>query len=219
MIRAFRRMLCFCLFTGLLTQSSMTVKAQAGSNQRPRIANRGLVKAPQLPDINTGNFRPPALPKIRYDLIAPTLIFRANGGPANPRSSDPATLLKNAITKRLGVRYRYHGTDDRGYDCSGFVWSVFKETGADFERGPARNLWRQLPVARGSETRQFGTLVFFNGLRHVGIVLDGESFYHASRSNGVMLSSFSGYWKRRITGFRRAPGPIFPRRLPFTPLE
>ena len=213
MIRAFRRMLCICLFTGLLTQTSMTVKAQAGSNTRPRIAKSEPVKAPQLPDINTGNFKPPVLPRIRYDLLPPLIL------PANLAPSGPAILLQNAIAKRLGVRYRYHGTDDRGYDCSGFVWSVFNETGAEFERGPARSLWSQLPEAKGSETRQFGTLVFFNGLRHVGIVLDGESFYHASRSKGVKLSSFSGYWKQRITGFRRAPPPTLPRQLNSAPPE
>src|SRR5262249_60038636 len=202
------------LFRELITQPSLTAIAQSGSNPFPRDAISKQAKAPQLPDIRTGDFKPPVLPAIRTELLPPPLIFSADLG-----LTDLATLLQNAIAKRLGVRYRYRGVDDRGYDCSGFVWSVFKETGADFERGPASSLWRQLPVARGSETRQFGTLVFFNGLRHVGIVLDGESFYHASRSNGVMLSSFSGYWKRRITGFRRAPAPIFPRRLPFTPLE
>lgn len=208
MIRASRRMLCLCLFTGLLTQSSITAKAQAGSNPLPRIANGEPAKAPRLPDIHTGDFRPPVLPTVRYDLLPPPLIFTTD-----PGLTDISTLLQNAIVKRLGVRYRYRGVDDRGYDCSGFVWSVFKETGADFERGPARTLWRQLPEATDSETRQFGTLVFFNRLRHVGIVLDGESFYHASRSKGVKLSRFSGYWKRRITGFRRAPAPILPQRL------
>ena len=201
-------MLCFCLFTGLLTQSSMTAKAQAGLNLRPRSVKGQSSKAPQLPNIETGDFRPPVLPKIRYDLLPLPLVLTVEMGP-----TDPATLLQNAIAKRLGVRYRYRGVDDRGYDCSGFVWSVYKESGVDFERGPARMLWSQLPVATNAETRQFGTLVFFNKLRHVGIVLDGEYFYHASRSKGVKLSRFSDYWKRRITGFRRAPAPILPQHL------
>src|SRR5262245_11987934 len=208
MIRASRRILCFCLFIGLLTQPNMTAKAQAGSNVSPRIASGAPAKTPRLPDISAGDFKPPVLPTFRYDLLPPPFIFTPDLG-----LTDPATLLQNAIVKRLGVRYRYHGVDDRGYDCSGFVWSVFKDTGAVFERGPARELWRQLPEATGSETRQFGTLVFFNRLRHVGIVRDGESFYHASRSKGVKLSPFDGYWKRRITGFRRAPALILPRHL------
>jgi len=200
MIQAFRRVLCFCLFAGLLTHSSMAAKAQVSSNVFLQIANGAHAKAPQLPEIKTGDFTSLILPTFRYDLVQPPLIL----------PTDVAALLQNAIVKRLGVRYRYYGANDYGYDCSGFVWSVFREVGADFERGAARTLWYQLPEAVGSETRQFGTLVFFNGLKHIGIVRDAESFYHASRSQGVTLSRFSRYWERRITGFRRAPAPVFP---------
>ena len=122
--------------------------------------------------------------------------------------ADPAAMLHNAILKRLGVQYRFYGTDDNGYDCSGFVWRVFQDAGANFQRVAARTLWQELPAAVGAETTQFGTLVFFNNLAHVGIVRDAESFYHASRSKGVTLSNFAGYWAERITGFRRAPVPL-----------
>jgi cell wall-associated NlpC family hydrolase len=125
--------------------------------------------------------------------------------PSNFRN-DIAGSLENAITKRLGVRYRRKGTDDRGYDCSGFIWRVFRESGTNFKRVAARTLWRQLPKATEEERTQFGTLVFFNGLKHVGVVRDASSFYHASLSRGVTLSTFSGYWRRRLTGYRRAPG-------------
>jgi cell wall-associated NlpC family hydrolase len=87
---------------------------------------------------------------------------------------------------------------------------VFKEAGADFDRVAARTLWEQLPEATDDEIAQFGTLVFFNGLKHIGIVRNADSFYHASRSQGVTLSYFDGYWERRITGYRRAPALIFP---------
>ncbi|QQS49504.1 MAG: C40 family peptidase [Acidobacteriota bacterium] len=114
-------------------------------------------------------------------------------------------MLYEAISSRLGIRYRFFGTDEKGFDCSGFVWRVFQDAGADFDRVAARTLWRQLPEATDEEKVKFGTLVFFNGLRHVGIVRDAFSFYHASRSQGVTLSYFSGYWGKRLTGYRRAP--------------
>lgn len=117
-------------------------------------------------------------------------------------------LLYREITKRLGVRYRFYGTDDRGYDCSGFVWKVFQSAGSEFERVAARSLWHQLPEATEEEKGQFGTLIFFNGLKHVGIVRDAKSFYHASRSHGVTLSTLDGYWGERITGYRRAPAAM-----------
>ncbi|NDD63674.1 MAG: hypothetical protein EBZ36_06825, partial [Acidobacteria bacterium] len=121
---------------------------------------------------------------------------------------ETSAALYREIARRLGVRYRFYGTDDRGYDCSGFVWRVFQSAGSDFERVAARSLWAQLPPASEEEKDQFGTLVFFNNLRHVGIVRDSKTFYHASRSQGVTLSTFDGYWGDRITGYRRAPARL-----------
>src|SRR5688572_16390378 len=91
-----------------------------------------------------------------------------------------AIKLENSINERLGIRYRLAGSDDGGYDCSGFVWRVLQEAGLSFERSPASALWELFPVASLDQKREFGTLVFFNGLRHVGIVRDSYSFYHAS---------------------------------------
>ena len=51
------------------------------------------------------------------------------------------------------------------------------------------------------------TLVFFEGLSHVGIVRDGYSFYHASTSQGVTRSFYSGYWGDKVIGYRRVPLP------------
>ncbi|MFN7949550.1 MAG: C40 family peptidase [Blastocatellia bacterium] len=110
-----------------------------------------------------------------------------------------------SLESKMGVPYRYNGTDDSGYDCSGLVWRAFQEAGLIFERSSARTYWDSFPAATEEETRMFGTLVFFNDLGHVGIVRDGNSFYHASRSQGVTLSSLTGYWGSRITGFRRIP--------------
>jgi hypothetical protein len=200
MKNAFRRKLCFCLFAGLILNSNLTGFAQVSAGAFLRLASGEHAELPKMPDVDPEGFRSLILPLFRYDFLPPPLIL----------STDAAGLLQSAIVRRLGVRYRYYGTDDRGYDCSGFVWSVFKEVGADFERGPARELWRELPEAVGEETRQFGTLVFFNGLKHIGIVRDAESFYHASRSQWVTLSYFSGYWDRRVTGYRRAPVSIIP---------
>lgn len=116
-------------------------------------------------------------------------------------------LMYAAIRDRLGTPYRSSGTDDRGYDCSGFVWRVFQEAGIDLTRTSARALWKSLPEATENEETEFGTLVFFEGLGHVGIVRDGYSFYHASSSQGVIRSPYSGYWGNKVIGFRRVPLP------------
>ncbi|HEY8461130.1 MAG TPA: C40 family peptidase [Blastocatellia bacterium] len=119
--------------------------------------------------------------------------------------------LDKAINDRLGLPYLWGGTDDRGYDCSGFVWRVFREAGFNFERSSTRDLWQVLQEATPEEFTRFGTLVFFQGLDHVGIVRDADSFYHASTSEGVKLSYFDKsdkYWRSRIIGYRRVFAPI-----------
>ena len=115
--------------------------------------------------------------------------------------------LYEAMTSRLGVPYKLRGTDERGFDCSGFVWRVFHDAGVEFDRTTARTLWETLPEATEKERTRFGTLVFFEDGTHVGIVRDAHSFYHASSSRGVVRSYFSDnseYWGQRVLGYRRA---------------
>lgn len=116
-------------------------------------------------------------------------------------------MMAAAIDDRLGAAYRWGGTGPSGFDCSGFVWSTFRSAGIDFERGSARNLWLRFIPAAPEEEFRFGTLVFFSGLAHVGIVADEHGFYHASRHHGVVYSPFNDYWLSRIDGFRRVPLP------------
>ena len=116
-------------------------------------------------------------------------------------------LMLAAIDARLGAPYLYGATGPHRFDCSGFVWSVFQSAGINFERSSARALWTRLAPASKEEAMEFGTLVFFNNLKHVGIVADEHGFYHASQSQGVVYSPFNGYWSERIDGFRRLPLP------------
>jgi len=117
-------------------------------------------------------------------------------------------MLLAAIDERLGSPYHWGSTGPRSFDCSGFVWSIFQSIGVDFERGSARTLYSMFTPPTPEEQYKFGTLVFFNGLTHVGVVADEHGFYHASRHHGVVYASFEGYWGKHITGFRRVPLPL-----------
>ncbi|MCU1290714.1 MAG: hypothetical protein JWN60_2943 [Acidobacteria bacterium] len=119
--------------------------------------------------------------------------------------STASSKMMNGITSRLGIPYLYGSTGPNRYDCSGFVWSVFNDAGIYFERSSARSFWAEFEPVTGDERFQFGTLVFFNNLGHVGIVADEKGFYHASSSKGITYSTFEGYWGKRIVGFRRIP--------------
>jgi hypothetical protein len=116
-------------------------------------------------------------------------------------------LMTAAIDQRLGSRYSWGATGPWAFDCSGFVWSTFKSVGIDFERGSARTLWSRFTAPAPEEQYKFGTLVFFSNLAHVGIVVDQQGFYHASRHHGVIYSPFNDYWLPRVDGFRKVPMP------------
>ncbi len=116
--------------------------------------------------------------------------------------------LMSAIDQRLGSPYRWGATGPNAFDCSGFVWSIFQSAGINFERGSARTLWGRFEAPPPEDRFKFGTLVFFSGLAHVGVVVDEHGFYHASRHHGVIYSSFDDYWLARIDGFRRVPTSV-----------
>ena len=119
-------------------------------------------------------------------------------------------LLFTAIQSHLGSSYHYAGTGPDSFDCSGFVWRAFQEAGFNFSRGPARSYWATFAPPTKEEQYKFGTLVFFSGLAHVGIVADEHGFYHSSRHHGVVYSAFDDYWRSRIDGFRRVPVESMP---------
>jgi len=125
-------------------------------------------------------------------------------------SSSTTSAMRNSIQSKLGIPYRYGSTGPNRYDCSGFVWAVFSESGMAYTRSSARSLWAESIPVDGDDRYKFGTLVFLNRLGHIGIVADENGFYHASSSKGITYSPFKGYWEKRIVGFRRfvsAPPP------------
>jgi cell wall-associated NlpC family hydrolase len=137
----------------------------------------------------------------------PTIDLTPAIGSSNTNFLNFQPALMAAIDERLGARYRWGAEGPDRFDCSGFVWSIFNATGINFERGSARTLFARFTPVAPDEQFKFGTLVFFSGLTHVGVVADEHGFYHASRRQGVIYSPFNEYWLKRIDGFRRVPLP------------
>jgi cell wall-associated NlpC family hydrolase len=138
----------------------------------------------------------------------PTIDLSPLTGPSSAGFLKFEPMLMSAIDQRLGSPYRWGATGPDRFDCSGFVWSIFQATGISFERVSARHLFQRFAPAPMEEQYKFGTLVFFSGLTHVGVVADEKGFYHASRRHGVIYSEFNEYWTKRIDGFRRVPLPM-----------
>jgi cell wall-associated NlpC family hydrolase len=189
---------CMLVACFILSMLAVTVSAQSPNNLS--------TQATTTTTETNGNTRLESDPVI----ISLAEIPKASGSVVAPRAHAVVTfdqLLTAAIDARLGSPYVFGSSGPNVFDCSGFVWSAFQSVGIRFDRGSARTLWSRFAPPRREEEFKFGTLVFFNGLTHIGIVADEHGFYHASRSHGVAYAPFNDYWLSRIDGFRRVPMP------------
>ena len=180
-------------------------------NSKPPVLSTQSSSRPVRPALTNEISLPESKPLIKKTSSSAP-VNAASGGLAAGRmvySSIVSSTIMRGITSRLGIPYLYGSSGPKRYDCSGFVWSVFRDAGIEFERSSARTLWNASIPVEGDEKYKFGTLVFMNGLGHMGIVADENGFYHASSSKGITYSPFKGYWEKRITGFRRLP--IYPQ--------
>ena len=178
-----------------VAQPTVVVKP---TGSRPTLTND--IRVAQAPD---AAWEPP-VQKTASSLPLNTAAVMAAVGKAVYEAS-ASSRMDQAIKNRYGIPYRYGSSGPYSYDCSGFVWSVFSEAGIGYTRSSARSLWAESVPVEGAERYKFGTLVFLNGLGHIGIVADENGFYHASSSKGITYSPFKGYWENRIVGFRTLP--------------
>lgn len=205
---------CIGLVTLAIPAVAQTQETETFSTAtRPRLTNtvvsRSAMSAPTLEnDIVIVSEAKPAASQAASQASTFTDIPQFIAPKASARSFGSSHLdemLLAAIENRIGTPYVWGASGPTGFDCSGFVWSVFRSANISFERTNARTLWSRFAPASESERGRFGTLVFFKDLTHVGIVADDRGFYHASSSQGVTYSLFDEYWSSRIDGFRVIP--------------
>ena len=130
--------------------------------------------------------------------------------PANSVPDKPGFMdgVKSTIEKYMGRRYVWGATGLKSFDCSGFVWRAMYENGILLKRTTARKFYMMLPPVPKEEQWNFGTLIFFDDLTHVGIVDSPDAFYHSQVIYGTERSQMTPFWRRKIHGFRRLPaGP------------
>ncbi|HZH42898.1 MAG TPA: C40 family peptidase [Lysobacter sp.] len=141
--------------------------------------------------------------------------------PAPPASPSPAwstatpadPVAANAVLMRaislVGTPYRYGGnTPEGGFDCSGLVNYVFRDTVDLRLPRSSRELaaWQGRPIA--PERLAPADLVFFGSggtVTHVGIYVGEGRFVHAPSTGGtVRLDRLDGpYWRSRYSGAKR----------------
>ena len=141
--------------------------------------------------------------------------------PAAPNASptllsqvrDKASDLVLTAMNFIGVRYRRGGgTEEQGFDCSGFTRYVFENSvGLVLPRRAAEQAASPGLVSIPMDDLKPGDLVFFNTMRrafsHVGIYVGDGKFIHSPRTGEqVRVEDMRiAYWAQRFNGARRAP--------------
>jgi cell wall-associated NlpC family hydrolase len=118
--------------------------------------------------------------------------------------------IRASILKNLGRPYVWGASGMKSFDCSGFIWRVMYDNGILLKRTTARKFYMMLPAASKEDQGKFGTLVFFDNLKHVGMIDSPQFFYHAQVSVGTNHSPMNSFWRQKIYGFRRLPAPEAP---------
>jgi cell wall-associated NlpC family hydrolase len=112
----------------------------------------------------------------------------------------------------LGTPYKYGGCSPKGFDCSGFVYYIFKNNGVDiprssFEMGAIKPEVPLIDCEKGDIILFRGTNVNNPQIGHAAVVISekGEelTFMHSSsntKKGGVIISKFneSVYYTRRF---------------------
>lgn len=105
-----------------------------------------------------------------------------------------------------GTVYKWGGTTTSGFDCSGYINYVFKNSHNITLPRTVKEMWVNTGYKVGSQ--EIGDLVFFSttdsGASHMGIYVGNGKFIHAGSSTGVTISDMSNsYWKPRYLGTKR----------------
>ncbi|MCM3743970.1 NlpC/P60 family protein [Sporosarcina luteola] len=123
------------------------------------------------------------------------------------KSNTNASLSNDVVqraTRMTGIPYRFGGTTTKGFDCSGFVQYVYKQSG----KSVARDTLGQFAQSKKVSKPQPGDLVFFQntyrkGISHVGIYVGNNKFVHAGGKQSQVISLNNSYWKSKFHSFKR----------------
>jgi cell wall-associated NlpC family hydrolase len=136
---------------------------------------------------------------------APVVVAAVAKPAPAPVSNGGGWGIVATASRYLGAAYVWGGTSPGGFDCSGFVWYVFRKAGVPIPR----DMWGQYQSgSRVSRANlQAGDIVFFAGtdgagLSHDGIYLGGGRFIDAADYGiGVTVSSLgSAYYSAHYYG-------------------
>ncbi len=123
-----------------------------------------------------------------------------------------ANSIINYAKQFEGVRYKYGGATKKGMDCSGLIYTAFKNEDIELPR-TTKDLsttgdWIDLKDVKKGDLLFFATKKNSRKVNHVGIVTVSRAgyteFIHATTSKGVITSLLSErYWYFAFVQARR----------------
>lgn len=161
-----------------------------------------------IPKDNTSTPRNTTPNPIEREIIVHNPASRADDKPVNLKIKNIVDVAQSFH----GTPYRFGGTTASGMDCSGLIFTAFKEENIMLPRS-SRDM-----ATRGQRIKlnevNVGDLVFFktdrrrNVINHVGLVVEvflGKVYFiHSSTSQGVIVSSLDeSYWNNAFVEARR----------------
>lgn len=131
-----------------------------------------------------------------------------------------STNLLSTAESFMGIPYLWGGTSSKGFDCSGFVKTVYFLNGIILERDASQQFQNGMRLRRGSypDSLKTGDLLFFGSARrgraratHVGMYIGDTEFIHCSgmvRINSLDSTrvNFSRSRRDSFLGVRRIIG-------------
>ncbi|WBX76202.1 C40 family peptidase [Tenacibaculum ovolyticum] len=120
-------------------------------------------------------------------------------------------IVWTAVTYK-GVPYKFGGMTKRGMDCSGLIYTSFKQRNVSIPRSSREMYAKSYEISLNKVKR--GDLLFFKtsrkrgGVNHVGLVTSVKNkdirFIHSTSSKGVMVTSLhTYYWKKAFVRAKR----------------
>lgn len=126
---------------------------------------------------------------------------------ASAAAAQPQGVVDKALSW-LGIKYRFGGTTEKGFDCAGLVKKVFSTVGVFLPRTAAEQFRHGCAVS--FDDLRPGDLVFFKntykkGISHVGIYIGQKLFVHAGSSQRKVVVDRIDlpYYLKRFAGGRR----------------
>lgn len=114
--------------------------------------------------------------------------------------------LETEFQRYKNTPYKYGGTDRHGFDCSGFVKTVYQNA-FQIELPRTTGGMSKIGTKIKREHLKIGDLVFFRPSKsymHVGVYVGNNQFIHSSTSKGVIKSSLDNvYWTKKYRFARR----------------